>query len=109
MQQIDFRFIEAIKGVEQYIVTDEHSRIIENYNIDRPDKMAELVSSCCKNFHAIGKTNFKYAVFKKKDLKHFIVLPLGEHFIGLIKHETVDSFTIIEAIFDFADTFNIRR
>ncbi|MCF6246354.1 MAG: roadblock/LC7 domain-containing protein [Desulfobacula sp.] len=92
--------IETLEGVEQYIVTDHDGSIIAK-KANTPDTMARIVCLCGKSFHAIGKSNFKHAVFSRKNKKNLFVFPVGKYYLGVIKQKEIENFIMIDAIVNF--------
>ncbi len=89
--------LSAIKGVDQFIVTDHHGRIIEQ-RIRHHERMAQLLSACGSCFCAIGKSNFKYAVFERSDQAHFFIFQVGKYYLGVVKQIDVEDDTLIKNI-----------
>ncbi len=95
----------TIKGVDQFIVTDRHGHIIEQ-RIRHHERMAQLLSACGSCFSAIGKSNFKYAVFERADQAHFFIFQVGKFYLGVVKQINVENDTLIKNIKNALTDYN---
>jgi len=96
----DLKKINTLEGIQQYIVIDHHGNIISQ-NSKAPETMARILASCGKNFYAIGKSNFKFCVFSRKNKQDFFIFPVGKYYLGVIKQKDINRFVLTDAIVDF--------
>ena len=94
-----FLQIAKISGVDQYIFIDNKGNI-EAQSIKNSQKAAEMVFSCCKNIRAIGRNQFKYAVFSRKNKKNLILFPLGYYSLGVVKQKDIGTLVLVEIILE---------
>lgn len=95
-----FLQISKIEGVDEYIFIDNRGNIAA-HDINDPQKVSGMVFSCGRHIRAIGKDKFKYAVFSRKTKKNIIIFPVGNYFLGVVKHEKTDTLVLVNIILKF--------
>jgi len=96
----EFIKISQIAGVDQYILVDQKGNIAA-HDIKYPEKIAGMILSCGQNSFAIGKTQFKYIVFSRKNQKNFFIFPVGNYYLGVVKQKSVNNFVLADNIIEF--------
>lgn len=103
-----FTSILNVPGVDQYILVDRTAKIIA-HAMPEPQKMAEIVSACGFQSHAIGKENFRYVVFSRENQDNFLIFPVGKYYLGVIKQKNVNNTALAENIIQFLKDFLHRK
>ncbi len=95
-----FLQISKIKGVAQYIFLDNTGNVAA-HDIKDPKRASEMVFSSGQNIQAIGRNNFKYAVFSRKNQNSIIIFPIGNYFLGVVKQKDTDILALVDIILKF--------
>ncbi|MFA5902541.1 MAG: roadblock/LC7 domain-containing protein [Desulfobacula sp.] len=95
-----FGSILKVTGIDQYILVDKTAKII-THNMTDPEKMAEITSVCGFKSQEIGKSNFSYIMFSRKNHNNFFIFPVGKYYLGVIKQKTVSNDLLVENILQF--------
>ncbi len=93
----DFLQISMIQGVDQYIFLDNKGDIAA-HEMQDPQRASKMVFSCGQNIRAVGKNNFQYAVFSRKNKKDIIIFPVGNYSLGVVKQKDTDSFVLVDQV-----------
>ena len=96
----DFMKISKLPGVDQYILVDRKTKVVA-HDIKDPQKIAGMIFSCGQNCFAIGKTQFKYLIFSRKNQKNIFIFPVGNYYLGVVKLKNIDNFVIADNIIKF--------
>ena len=100
----EFLKIAKVKGVDKYILLDNRGKILACTMLN-PGRTSHMIFSCGRNISAIGKSNFKYAVFFKKNQKNIFIFPVGNHTLGVIKQKNIENQVLVDAVLTFFNTF----
>ena len=92
-----FLEISKIKGVDQYIFIDHKGDIVA-HDIKDPQKVSVMVFSCGQNIQTIGNKKFRYAVFSRGNKKDIIIFPVGNYFLGVVKHKNTQTLVLVDNI-----------
>lgn len=92
--------ISNIAGIHEYIFVNPEGKIIFN-NITNPKNTARMVSLCAKHARAIGKANFKYMIFSRKSSKDFLIFPVGNSYLGVIKYTEMKTQKLADDVLNF--------
>ncbi len=103
-----FTSILNVPGVDQYILVDRTGKIFA-HAMPEPKKMAEIVSVCGFQSHAIGKDNFRYVVFSRENQENFFIFPVGKYYLGVIKQKNMNNDALAENIIQFLKDFPNRK
>ena len=95
-----FLQISNIEGVDEYIFMDDGGNIAA-HDIKDPQKVSGVVFACAQNIRAIGKDNFKYAFFSRKNKRDIIIFPVGNYSLGVVKQEKTDTCVLVNIILKF--------
>ena len=95
-----FLEISKIEGVDEYIFMDNFGNIAA-HDIKDPQKVSGMVFSCGRNIRAVGKDNFKYAIFSRKNKKDIIIFPVGNYFLGVVKQKKTETLVLVNMILKF--------
>ena len=98
----DFMKISTLTGVEGYILVDSQAKIAVQ-DIKDPQTMARITFSCGQNCFAIGRTQFKYLFFSRKNQKDFFIFPLGKYYLGVVKQGHADNSILVDTILKFIE------
>lgn len=96
----EFLRISKLTGVDQYLIVDHTAKVVA-HDIKDPQKLAKIIFSCGQNCFAIGKTQFKYLIFSRKNQKNIFIFPVGNYYLGVVKSKTVDNFILADNIINF--------
>ena len=96
----NFLNIAVVKGIDKYIFVDKKGHI-EACTTENPEKEAKIILKLGQVFYSIGKNQFKHAFFSRKNGNNFFVFPVGNHYLGVIKQESIDDITLINNIRTF--------
>lgn len=95
-----FRQLSNISGVDEYILVDPRGNIAA-HDIKNHKKAAKIVLTCGRNSFAIGKANFKYIFFSRKNQKNFFIFPVGNYYLGVVKQKRFKNVTLVDNIINF--------
>lgn len=89
-----------VAGVDQFIFVNGKGSIAA-HNIKNPAPAAKVVLNCGKNSSTISKTDFKYLVFSRKNKKSFLIFPVGNYYLGVIKDSSFSDNELVENLIIF--------
>ena len=95
--------IARVKGVHQYLWIDRDGTI-QAHNMENPEQLAQMAVSCAGPLFAMGKKNFKYLGFLRRNQANFFIFPVGNGYVGVIKQERIGDEEVVQAITEFLDT-----
>jgi hypothetical protein len=95
-----FLQISKTKGVDEYIFMDSRGNIAA-HDIKDSQKVSGMVLACGQNISAVGRDKFKYAVFSRKNKRDIIIFPVGNYFLGVVKHEKTETLVLVDIILKF--------
>ena len=95
-----FLQISKIKGVDGYIFMDNQGNIAAQ-DIKDSQKVSGMVFACGQNIYAIGKGQFKYAIFSRKNKRDIIIFPVGNYFLGVVKQKKTETLVLVDIILKF--------
>jgi hypothetical protein len=96
----DFNKISNVDGVDQYILIDNKQNII-THDIENPDKVASIITTCGKNSYAIAKTQLKYLIFSRSCKNNIFIFPVGNYYLGVVKSKNIENITLANNIDNF--------
>ena len=96
----EFILISKVSGVDQYILVDNNGNIAA-HDIKNSKNAAKIVLKCGQNSFAIGKTQFKYLIFSRKNEKNLFIFPVGNFYLGVVKQKNVKNLVLTDNIMDF--------
>ena len=100
------RQIVDIPGIDQFLLTDPTGKIVAAHNIKNPEKTGNMVISCGQNVSKLGKIDFKYLLFSRKNGKNFFIFPVGKHFLGVVKEKRINNLTFADSITKVCRKYN---
>ncbi|SMC69110.1 hypothetical protein SAMN02746065_10782 [Desulfocicer vacuolatum DSM 3385] len=101
----DFLQIAGVEGVDKYIFLDSRGKILVN-TMKHPATSSTMVFNCGRNLSLIGRSNFKYVVFSKRDGKNILIFPVGKYTLGVVKQQGIKNQVVADAVLVF---LNILR
>lgn len=76
-----------LKGIEHFILTRNDGRLV-THDLKNPAELSTMISYCGLNADVmrkfIGTTRFRYMVFTHDNQKRFLIVPLGNYFLGIL-------------------------
>ena len=99
----EFLQIAKVKGVDQYILLDNRGKIMAT-TMKHAEQVSHMVFNCGQNISTIGRSNFKYAVFSKKNGKDILIFPVGNYTLGMVKQKNIAAQVVVDAVFMFFNT-----
>ena len=97
--------IGRIKGVDQYVLVDHRGNVMIHDMAEAEfENVAEVVWSCGRNLSVLGRKNFKYAAFLRKNKNDFLIFPVGKYYLGVVERKGCVTAEVADAIMDFLDT-----
>ena len=95
--------IKGVLGVGQYVWADASGAILA-HDAETPGQMAQMAVSCAGPLHAMGKSNFKFLCFLRKNQANIYIFPVGNGYLGVIKQERVGDTEMVKAVTGFLST-----
>lgn len=104
----EFAEIAEISGVKNYILVKNNGSIAAR-QIEEPDRIARVVLRCGKNSDAIGVPRFRYLMLARNNRENFIIFPVGNYYLGVIKEKNIDSMALVNSVLEFIDNLPGKR
>ncbi|MBI9090246.1 MAG: hypothetical protein JEZ12_13600 [Desulfobacterium sp.] len=68
------------------------------------ENVAGVVWSCGQRLSVLGKKNFKYVVFLRKDKNNFLIFPVGKYYLGVVEQKGFVTVEVADAVMEFLNT-----
>lgn len=104
----EFEKIAEIAGVKSYILVKNNGSVAAR-QIEEPERIARIVLRCGQNSDAIGVSRFRYLVLARENRENFIIFPIGNYYLGVVKEKNIDSMVLVNSVLDFFENLPGKR
>ena len=104
----EFCRIAAVEGVKNFILVRDDGEIAA-WNMETPEKIADMVLRCGRNPERVGTARYRYLVFRRKSGEHFFIFPVGNYYLGVVKEKEIDSGLLVDGVLNFIAALPRKR
>ena len=104
----EFSAIGDLPGVKNYILVKNNGSVAAA-GMAEAERIARIVLRCGRNSDAIGAPRFSYLVLTRENRENFIVFPVGNYYLGVIKEREVDDPALIKSVLEFIENLPGKR
>ncbi len=104
----EFSEIGDLAGVKNYILVKNNGSVV-TARIPEPDRIARIVLRCGRNSDAIGNPRFSYLLLTRENEEDFIIFPVGNYYLGVIKDKEIDNPALVKRVLEFIENLPGKR
>ncbi len=95
--------VARVTGVDQYILVDHHGRIV-THDMEEPERISRMVHTSGQRLSALGRANFMYVAFSRRNNRNLLIFPVGIYHLGVIKQPDMDNAQVAGAVMECLNT-----
>jgi len=100
--------IARIEGVKHYILVDHNQQVIV-HNLKDYRRIGAMICFCGLQSYALGKSRLKFLIFERKNHNDLFIFPVGNYYLGVIKHKTIGAVELTHNVLAFLNELVSNR
>ncbi len=106
--QSEFSQIKEIKGIKKYLLVKSSGRIILGDGL-KSENFKGMLLACGREADLLGSTRFTVFLINRKNGEDFLIFPVGNYYLGVIKEKSADTKVLANKVIAFIKDISSRR